>query len=133
MSRMQSTRSTRAASGGISRRDVLRNTAAGGAALGAYGAGLPLFNIVRAQDNKITYALFGEPPGLNGFVYTEIHGNVVTTNIFDKMARIDHATRRIEPEMVEWKNEDPLTWVLKVREGIQWHKGYGELTGEDIL
>ena len=133
MSRMQSTRSTRAANGGISRRDVLRSAAAGGAALGTYGAGLPLFNIARAQDNKITYALFGEPPGLNGFVYTEIHGNVVTTNIFDKMARINHATRQIEPEMVEWKNEDPLTWVLKVREGIQWHKGYGELTGEDIL
>ena len=133
MSTMQSTRSTRAAGAGISRRDVLRSAAAGSAALGAFGAGLPLFNIVRAQGNRITYALFGEPPGLNGFVYTEIHGNVVATNIFDKMARINHATRQIEPEMVEWKNEDPLTWVLKVREGVQWHKGYGELTGEDIL
>ena len=123
-------KSTRTAGKGITRRKVLRSAGAGGVAL---GAGLPLFNVARAQENKITYALFGEPAGLNEFVYTEIHGAVVTTNIFDKMARINHDTRIVEPEIVEFKNEDPLTWVLKVREGVKFHKGYGELSDEDIL
>jgi peptide/nickel transport system substrate-binding protein len=126
----QMSKKTRTKSKGITRRTVLRSAAAGGVAL---SAGLPIFNIARAQDNKITYGMFGEPSGLNEFMYTEIHGSVVTTNIYDKMAQINYATHQSEPEIVEFKNEDPLTWVLKVREGVKFHKGYGDLTDEDIL
>ncbi len=27
---------------------------------------------------------------------------------------------------------DPTTWQIKLREGVQWDKGYGELTAEDL-
>jgi peptide/nickel transport system substrate-binding protein len=33
---------------------------------------------------------------------------------------------------LEWSNPDPLTWRLKIREGVKWQKGYGEFTAEDV-
>ena len=33
---------------------------------------------------------------------------------------------------MEWTNPDPLTWRIKLREGVKWHKGFGEVTAEDV-
>ncbi len=33
---------------------------------------------------------------------------------------------------LEWANPDPLTWRIKLREGVKWQKGYGELTADDL-
>src|SRR3712207_4854851 len=49
------------------------------AGLAVAGSSLPIFNIAQAQQAGLTYGLFGEPAGLNEFLYTEIHGGVVTT------------------------------------------------------
>jgi peptide/nickel transport system substrate-binding protein len=108
----------------------MKGVGAGGLAVA--GSSLPIFNIAHAETKNLTYALFGEPAGLNEFLYTEIHGGVVTTNIYNKMSRMNYDTLQVEPELTEWKMIDPLTWQLKVREGVKWHKGYGELTAEDI-
>ena len=112
------------------RRGFMKGVGVGGLAVA--GSSFPIFNIASAQQKNLTYALFGEPAGLNEFLYTEIHGGVVTTNIYNKMARMNYDTLQVEPELVEWKMIDPLTWQLKVREGVKWHKGYGELTAEDV-
>ena len=34
----------------------------------------------------------------------------------------------------EWEvSEDSLTWTFYIEEGVQFHKGYGEMTAEDVL
>ncbi len=33
---------------------------------------------------------------------------------------------------LEWTNPDPLTWRIKIREGVKWQKGFGEFTAEDV-
>lgn len=34
----------------------------------------------------------------------------------------------------EWSvAEDNLTWTFKLREGVHWHHGHGEFTGEDVV
>lgn len=42
---------------------------------------------------------------------------------------------RAQPELVEtWKvDETGLEWTFNVRQGVQWHSDYGELTAEDIV
>src|SRR3546814_422669 len=40
----------------------------------------------------------------------------------------------LEPGLAtEWSvGEDGTTWTFKLREGVQWHGGYGEFTAEDV-
>ena len=39
------------------------------------------------------------------------------------------------PKLVkEWSlAADNLVWTFKLQEGVQFHKGYGEMTAEDVL
>lgn len=41
---------------------------------------------------------------------------------------------QIEPDLAEsWEsNDDKTVWTFYLREGVQWHKGYGEVTAEDV-
>ena len=53
--------------------------------------------------------------------------------VADGLIYIDYAKRTIEPFMaLEWSNPDPLTWRIRLREGVKWHKDYGEVTAEDL-
>lgn len=42
---------------------------------------------------------------------------------------------QIEPDLAEsWESsEDKLTWTFKLRQGVQWHHGYGEVTADDVV
>jgi peptide/nickel transport system substrate-binding protein len=63
----------------------------------------------------------------------DIQGGI-TRNIFDPMAEVDYKSRNIVPFVAEaWKVVDPLTWRIKLREGIKWQKGYSEVTAEDLV
>lgn len=41
----------------------------------------------------------------------------------------------IEPDLAEtWEvSDDKLTWTFKLRQGVQWQHGYGEVTAEDVV
>jgi len=41
----------------------------------------------------------------------------------------------IEPDLAEsWEvSEDKLTWTFKLRTGVQWQHGYGEVTADDVV
>src|SRR5262249_19300201 len=43
-------------------------------------------------------------------------------------------TAEVEPDLAEsWTvSPDGLVWTFKIRKGVQFHKGYGELTAEDV-
>jgi len=50
------------------------------------------------------------------------------------MAEVDYKSRNIVPFVAEaWKVVDPMTWRIKLREGMKWQKGYGEVTAEDLV
>ncbi|MFS8523662.1 MAG: ABC transporter substrate-binding protein [Limnochordales bacterium] len=42
---------------------------------------------------------------------------------------------RIQPDLAErWEvNEDGTVWTFYLRQGVQWHHGYGEFTAEDVV
>ncbi len=41
----------------------------------------------------------------------------------------------LEPDLAEsWStSDDGLVWTFKLRRGVQWHRGYGEVTAEDVV
>ncbi len=56
----------------------------------------------------------------------------VVLNICDSLFDLDTKTYEIKPVLVEsWKLVDSLTWSISLKKGIQFHKGYGEMTADD--
>lgn len=115
----------------LTRRQLLKTAGAAGAAL-ALTVGSSVR--VRAQGRRdLKVGLFGEPPGLNEFRRVDIHGGLVTCNVYHRLTETNYDTGIPTPMLAEsWKEESPTKWVVKLREGVKWHKGYGELTAEDV-
>lgn len=43
---------------------------------------------------------------------------------------------KLEPSLAEsWERDeaDDLSWTFKLREGVQFHEGYGEVTADDVV
>ena len=76
----------------------------------------------------------GEFGNLSPVIRYDIQGGLVLYNLFDGLVEIDFDKRSIEPLLaLEWANPDPLTWRIKLREGVKWQKGFGEFTAEDVV
>lgn len=59
---------------------------------------------------------------------------VVSFNIFQNLVAYKPGTWELVNELAEkWEgSEDGLRWDFKLKEGIQFHSGYGEVTAEDV-
>ncbi len=76
----------------------------------------------------------GEFGNLSPVIRWDIQGGLVMNNIFDQLVQINYEKRTIEPLIaLEWSNSDPVTWRMKLREGVKWQKGYGEFTADDVV
>jgi len=54
------------------------------------------------------------------------------TSVMDSLFDPDYAKGELIPVLVEeWEQTDAVTWNIKLKEGVQFHKGYGEMTAED--
>jgi peptide/nickel transport system substrate-binding protein len=126
----------------ISRRRFLANSAAAGAATAAaMTLGLPS---ARAQSapGTISIALAARAPtgvnpqqtGLTGGDNWAIH------QVFQSLVRPAPGTFAVtpadfRPSLAEsWEvSADSKTWTYHLRKGVQFHKGYGEMTSDDVL
>jgi peptide/nickel transport system substrate-binding protein len=115
----------------VSRRQFLTSSSAG---LLAGAGALSGFGTARAQGRRdLRIGLFGEPPGLNEFRRTDIQGSPVTGSIYHRLAETNYEKGVPDPVLAEgWTQEGPTKWLVKLRPGIKWHKGYGEITAEDV-
>src|SRR5260370_1052559 len=106
---------------------------------GALGAGLVLGNgrapaLAQGKRDLRVGVWGGEFGNLSAVIRYDIQGGLVLYNIFDSLVEINFAKRTIEPMLaLEWANPDPLTWRIKLREGVKWQKGFGEFTAEDVV
>jgi ABC-type transport system substrate-binding protein len=120
-------------SGGISRRQFIKSAAAG-TTLAATGA----FNFMPAigQDKRsdLRVGLWGGDFGnLNPVIRWDISAGVIMNHIYDGLVRVNYAQRSIVPWLAEeWTNPDPLTWRIRLKEGVKWHRNFGEFTAEDV-
>lgn len=115
---------------GLTRRRLLQ---AGGSVL-ALGQ-FPLPAIAQGTRRDLRVGVYGGDFGnVSPVVRLDSQGGLIAYNVFDGLIRIDYPNRKILPWLAEaWSQPDPLTWRIKLREGIKWQKGYGEMTAADIV
>jgi peptide/nickel transport system substrate-binding protein len=64
---------------------------------------------------------------------TTVQEAEVNYNIYAPLVHLSFETLGPVPALAtEWHQPDPLTWQFKLQEGVQFHKGYGEVTAEDV-
>jgi peptide/nickel transport system substrate-binding protein len=98
--------------------------------------------VAHAKDEAISIALAArsptsinpQQPGLTG------GDNWVIRQVFDTLVKSDDGTFAIRPEdfrpnlAESWESaEDAKTWTYKLRRGVKFHKGYGEMTADDVV
>src|SRR5215212_6081545 len=123
----------------ISRRHFLaQSSAIGAAAALGLESGTPAF----AQSGPITIALASRAPtGLNPQQAGLTGGDSwAIRQIFDTLVKADDGTFGVRPEdfrpclAESWqRSEDARSWTYRLRQGVKFHKGYGELTSDDVL
>jgi len=98
------------------------------------GIFLMLMPTSMSQENSITIALstFAEDTFLpwNGGVARQTYLGL----IYEFLIYADPETAEPQPGLAtEWEmSEDGMTWTFQIREGVQFHDGWGELTAEDV-
>jgi peptide/nickel transport system substrate-binding protein len=122
----------------LSRRRLLATSAAlsTGAVL---AGGVSLAPRASAQDATPTpggvlrVALYSEPTSLNFQTMTGIPSYQVTRNIFEPLARWDSAAGELVPALAsKFSQESETSWLFTLRPGLEFHKGYGPVTAEDV-
>src|SRR5437879_2266504 len=117
-------------SSGLSRRSLVKGVATSGF---LFGTGVAP-SIAQARRDLRIGVFGGDFGNLSPLIRADIQSGLIQHNIFDALTEIDYQTRNIVPFVAEsWTNVDPLTWRIKLREGMMWHKGYGEVTAEDLV
>jgi peptide/nickel transport system substrate-binding protein len=118
---------------GLTRRDLGKGALAGAGVGLILGTGIAPAIAQGRRDLRI--GVFGGDFGnLSPVIRYDIQGGLVVYNVFDGLVDIDYEKRTIVPVMAEeWSNPDPLTWRIKLREGVKWQKGFGEFTAEDVV
>ena len=119
-----------------------RRFIAQGSALGAASFGLGAAREASAQSGPITIALAARSPtGLNPQQTALTGGDSwAIRQIFDTLVKPEDGTFAVKPEdfrpslAESWESSgDALTWTYRLRRGVQFHKGYGEMTSEDVV
>ncbi len=73
-----------------------------------------------------------EPSSIDPLFSRTGNNQNVAQAIFDRLVQTDPAIN-MEPALaVSWTNTDPLTWQVKLREGVKFHDG-NPLTAEDVI
>ncbi len=111
-----------------------RTFISGVAAAGATGA-LPLTSIrAVAQEKTLRVRFYDDPAGFDPANVFRIENENIAFNIFSGLTTYDSQAGKIIPDLAEsWDTKDNINWIFKLRRGVKWHKGFGELTSADVL
>ena len=63
-----------------------------------------------------------------------IENQTVAGHIYNGLVKYDQATNKIVPDLArEWRvSADGTEYTFTLRDGVAWHKGYGDLTADDV-
>ena len=75
---------------------------------------------------------------LDPHMSTKSQDKIIFPMIFNGLVRFKPGTanlQAIEPDLAEsWEvSKNNLVWTFKLRQGVQFHNGYGELTADDVV
>ncbi len=94
----------------------------------------------QAKESAISIALAARAVGtMNPTMTTLGADNWVCRQLFDTLVIPEDGTFAIKPSdfrpnlAVSWESSaDAKSWTYRLRQGALWHKGYGELTSDDV-
>jgi len=87
-----------------------------------------------AEDKELRIRFYDDPAGFDPATVFRVENETIVFNIFSGLTTYESKTGEILPDLAEsWESEDNTKWTFKLREGVQWQKGYGEFTSEDVL
>jgi peptide/nickel transport system substrate-binding protein len=102
-----------------------------GLALSVLGAGGP----GEAQERVLRVRIGSDVTGFDPAKLFNIENQTVCNQIYNGLVRYDYdRDNRILPDLAErWElSADGKTYTFFLRKGVKWHRGYGELTAEDV-
>jgi peptide/nickel transport system substrate-binding protein len=92
-----------------------------------------------AQKKKVLNIAAKEPDTLDPHTSTIGQAQAITRFMYRGLTRCaikdgKVTTAEVEPDLAEsWSlSPDGTVWTFKLRKGVQFHKGFGELTAEDV-
>lgn len=98
------------------------------------GAALAPATQAAAQEKTLVVRTYDDPAGYDPANIFRIENENIAFNIFSGLTSYDSATGAIVPDLAEsWENKDNILWTFHLRRGVQWQKGYGEFTAEDVI
>jgi ABC-type transport system substrate-binding protein len=111
--------------------------ATGGGAGSAPGSTAPTSapadaKLAASQSLKVRF--YDDPSGFDPATLFRIETENIAFNIYSGLTTYDGKTAKIIPDLAEsWETTpDGKTWTFKLRNGVQWQKGFGELTSADV-
>ncbi len=109
------------------RRTFLTGLAATGAA--------PLISFpAKAQEKTLRVRFYDDLAGFDPATIFRVENENIAFNIFSGLTTYDSKTGKILPDLAEsWETKDNITWIFKLRRGVQWQKGFGEFTAADVV
>ncbi|SFU23303.1 ABC transporter substrate-binding protein [Mesorhizobium sp. YR577] len=123
----------------VSRRDFIKQSGAVVLATATVGSVLPA--LAQGSDTisfgialRRIDTLSPQSTSLNGST------NRVVFQIFDTLVKSVDGDAAVTPDQIQpslaesWEtSEDARTWTFKLRQGVQFHKNYGEMTADDVV
>lgn len=91
----------------------------------------------QTKEKTLVYGIVGEIQRLDPVLASEKNAFALSSSVFNALVRFPIGTtdvEAIEGDLAEkWEsNDDNTQWTFYLREGVQWHQGYGEFTSEDV-
>ncbi len=97
-------------------------------------AGLAGSSLAQSDPQPLNIRYRGDISGLDPQFTSSLNDIGVVDNIYSQLVRFETGTADIVGDLAtEWEiSADGLTYTFKLREGVQWHRGYGEVTSADV-
>lgn len=88
-----------------------------------------------AAQTELRIGIAGEGDTMDPGQLSLVTSFAVATNIYSGLVRYTPGTLDLQPDLAtSWEvSDDGLVWTFHLRGDVQWQKGYGDLTAEDVV
>lgn len=98
----------------------------------AAGVAATVLALSSAQAADLVIGSATEPSAIDPQFSRTGNNQNIAQSVFDRLVQTD-ATINMEPALAaSWTNTDPLTWEVKLRDGVKFHDG-NPLTADDVI
>lgn len=104
-------------------------------AVAAFAAETSVPQVARAASQDLRIRFGSDISNLDPAHIFQIENQSVAANIYNGLVKYDQATNKIVPDLAtSWSvSNDGLVYTFNLHEGVNWHKGFGAFTADDVV